>query len=121
MSDTKSQSFLSILNLPTEILRKIFSFLVRVPPPNSKATLPCPQIFTIRSVCRKFRMVANELPFWCAGNVHFFDLIPKRLHQYYNTEEDWNSYEHHFLQLLYRDSHLVQCLERRSHWQFKSL
>jgi hypothetical protein len=93
-----------ILTLPFELLSRIILDALPVEPVNDLKTVP---LMRIRSVCRRFRMVANQLPIW-------FD----------DSEEDedldrlpCDAWVASFVQLLLQDQHLLECLERKTEWK----
>jgi F-box domain len=65
----------SILTLPHEVLERTFSLLpfydVVWHTKDNGAPRTLPQIQVLRSVSRKFRYVANLLPFWLAEDLNF--------------------------------------------------
>jgi hypothetical protein len=116
MSETSpppSASFTS--RMPNELLQLVFSFI-----PDAQlfdSYDPCysnnvSQELILRSVCRCFRAIVNESGFWLAQNFNFPSLLKKRLNHQAEGE---------FLRTLFRDRHLVQCLQRKTMWTFDSL
>ena len=76
------------------------------------------EIIGIRSTCRRFRAISNELAFWYNEDFDLLDLILHR--EWYDpieVHEDCQA----FLKVLLSDEHLVQCLARRSNWLFRNL
>lgn len=73
-------------------------------------------LFRLRSTCRKFRTLVNELPFWFDGNFRLVEMIPRP-----RTYDDGEKFEVAFLRLLFQDPYLVQCLERRTSWHFQNV
>jgi hypothetical protein len=113
-----------ILNLPNEILRHILTmYLVRprygspLESNNESSYRYHAPAMTIRAVCRQFREVANELPFWYQDDFDLLDLLPRR--QYPNVRS--SSSEESFLKVVLADNHLVETLQRKTHWNFRSL
>jgi hypothetical protein len=110
------------MRLPTEILTEIFNCLLPpYPHPNPTYTTPwspIENILAIRSTCRSFRTIANNLPFWYDDRYNSIHFIP--------TEKDGRNvsnyvseiYHFKFLKTLFNDAQLVQCLSRRKTWQF---
>ena len=115
------------MTLPNELLRHILSNVLAQPehptcwgelPTNlfddDARPAPTPAL-TIRSVCHRFRAIANELPFWYDGD---FDLL-KLLPEYRGPNSDIQ--DEKFLQALFTDDHLVECLRRKTQWEFRHL
>jgi hypothetical protein len=108
------------MSLPNELLREIFqhthpihSTLETGPGPSHEAwrrTLAL--IFVLRSVCRRFRAVANELSYWTDERSMFEDIIPKC----WRYADDQN--ETIFLETLLADRHLACTLSNRHSWSF---
>ena len=99
-----------IMKLPSEILLEIFMYF---DPSGDKPRYSrgLPMVFLIRMVCRWFRIIANEMPFWCDKDFNLVDLMPRSI---------LRLGEYRFLQVLLRDQELVQCLTRRQVWRFRS-
>jgi hypothetical protein len=114
-----------ILNLPNEILRHILSiYLVRPRHHGVRLLTDDKPIYeyhapamTIRVVCRRFRAVADELPFWYDDDFDLLDLLPRR----YFANVRSSSEEESFLKILFADNHLVETLQYKTHWTFRSL
>jgi hypothetical protein len=108
------------MELPNEILMLIFDLFapVVVIHPETCGSIPS-EIFGLRSTCRRFRALVNELPFWFDPNFKVVEVIPPR--QQWSTDLDWEGYDAGFLRLIFQDRHLVQCLARRTRWHFKNL
>jgi hypothetical protein len=108
-----------ILNLPNEILNETFSYIhTPIASRHYVGEGRFSEIFGIRSVCRRFRAVSNELSFWYDENFDLLDLIPNRKwHDYVKLHRDCEA----FLKVLLSDNHLVQSLARRSSWHFENL
>lgn len=96
--------------LPEELLYEILYYVLE----NSEYMVRVPRrspILIIRSVCRTFRIIADELPFWYQDDFDFLSLLPRtRIRQGEN-----------FLKDLFIDHHLVKCLEWKKHWYFQSI
>lgn len=111
----------TIMTLPNELLRQILSLVLAQPEhptfcvphliDDALNSAPAPAL-TIRSVCRRFRAIANELPFWYAGEFDLLNLLPE--FRAPNSDEK-------FLQALFTDNHLVECLQRKTKWKFRNL
>jgi F-box-like len=103
-----------ILSLPPELLTKILSYIL---PTgflrygfgdgllDSLKTLG-----TIRSVCRRIRCVADNLPFWYDKDFEFESLYPG---SYYRNRKEAAQY----LEGMLADSHLRHCLSRKREWR----
>jgi hypothetical protein len=113
----------SILTIPTEILTDILSIVVpSLWPPglgrefNVTTKLNQSPFHTLRSTCRTFRWIVDDLPFWKGNN---FDIgcIDK---YYYDGARPFNfqmySDSTHYLEVLLSDPHLQQCLGRKTRW-----
>jgi hypothetical protein len=96
-----------ILQLPNDILNKIFSFLI---PPSSQFWGNRHPILTLRQVCRPFRAMANELTFWCTDDFDFSQIDPKGQQPHLD-----------FIVLLIQDRHLASCIGEKRVWKFRSL
>lgn len=112
----RPKNTLHILDLPHEILYSILSYvcgdghLV-------DATLEWPKlsdspVMTIRAVCRTFRVIAAQLPFWFKDEFSLLSLVTN-----YNLGE-WVTmvYFHELLE----DPFLVEQLKRKTGWSFGS-
>jgi|SRR5271170_6644118 len=110
----------SIMNLPAEILMMIFDFFTPrvIIHPETRGQCWC-VLFSLRSTCRRFRALVNELPIWFDSNFKLVEVIPGRRSWF--TNDGPEEYDAGFLRLLFQDQHLVQCLERRTSWHFKNL
>jgi len=62
---------------------------------------------TIRSVCRQFRFIADELPFWWDDE---FDLL--NLKPVCNSDVE----DAKFLSTIFEDQHVVHSVSKRKHW-----
>src|SRR5271169_1145101 len=114
MSQTSSPPSTSfIFRAPNEILQLIFSFI-----PDAqyfdfydpyyferKEKHTVAQELILRSVCRRFRAIVNESDFWLALNFRFSSLLKRML----SARE-----EGVFLMTLFKDRHLVKCLQRKT-------
>ena len=114
----------SILSLPNEILLQILSIVLDHPNhPSDQDEFPT-DIFrqhpkpaptptlVIRAVCRTFRAISNELPFWIDPAFDFTNLLSR-----HNVS---TSHQQTFLKSLFSDTHLVQRLQKRTHWEFRN-
>ena len=73
-------SLTSILDLPNEVLNEILSYVVsdhhaRVEFHDGHRWHSLPQVLVLGSVCRQFRVVVFELPFWYQSEFEFRNLI----------------------------------------------
>lgn len=95
-----------ILALPFELLSRIILLALPLEQVNELKTVP---LMRIRSVCRRFRMVANQLPIWFDDSEgdEDFDRLPYA----------WAAL---FVQLLLQDQQLLECLERKTEWKVDS-
>jgi hypothetical protein len=120
VQNSSSSSMTSpILNLPNEVLNEAFSY-IHTPAPARRYLGEglFSEIFGIRSACRRFRVVSNELSFWYDENFDLLELIPNRKwHDHVKLHRDCDA----FLNVLLSDKHLVQSLARRSRWRFHNL
>jgi hypothetical protein len=108
-----------ILNLPNEILNETFKY-IRTPITVQRCVGEghFSEIFGIRSVCRRFRAVSNEMSFWYDEDFDLLDLIPDR--PWFDPADVHRDCQA-FLKVLFSDKHLVQSLARRSIWRFENL
>lgn len=123
-----------ILRLPNELLGEIFSYITPFPVMSNSFcrrfdfSKPSP-VFSIRSTCRRFRAVCNELDFWRDDDrFDLVDLIHRSRVEsssqgelVCNPQFDLKSQYEHFFSTLLADEHLLQCLQRKSYWRFNSL
>ena len=121
MSKTSSPpSTCFISRAPNELLQLIFSFIpdAQYFDPydpyysDSEGNHKVAQELILRSVCRRFRAIVNESDFWLAQNFEFASLLKRRLN-------NWEEGE--FLRTLFKDRHLVKCLQRKTAWTFGNL
>jgi hypothetical protein len=108
------------MSLPNELLREIFEYTDPFlsdyetgpgePPTFIRRAVAL--IFVLRSVCRRFRAVANELSYWTDETTIFADIIPSC----WTSCEDQN--EAIFLKTLLADRHLARTLSNRHSWSF---
>jgi hypothetical protein len=120
-----------ISNIPSEVLQIILA--LAVPEPEKTVfrrdgpiqyrkkprygTSQLWQLLLLRSVCRRFRAVANELSIWFSGD---FELLRSNYANGANqVQRDLR--EGRIMKALVADSHLVQSLGRRAEWTFQSL
>ena len=106
----------SILILPNEILREIFSLLS----PDSRVCFvddggkhDLAQIFILRSVSRRFRTIYYDLDFWYNDKSDFSELLPS------NGNQQLQSLR--FFSQLYGDENLAPRFSRKAEWTFSSL
>ena len=91
-----------VLKLPYELIFQILSLALPRPAP------PRP-VHAVRSVCKAFRFIANQLPFWLEENFTFEALTrPYRANRGSVSE---------FIQIMLQDAHLVECLNRKKSWK----
>jgi hypothetical protein len=110
----------SILILPDEVLRETFSHVLTPVTVSSHTTgkFQFSDIISIRSVCRRFRAVFNELPFWYDGDFDLLDLISNREWLYpIELFEDCRA----FLEDLLSERQLIERFVLRSKWRFRNL
>jgi hypothetical protein len=129
----------SILNLPYEILHQILSFAVpSIKPEGGKdqpEILSQSPFHAVRSTCRTFRHVVDELPFWMHDDFniaeinHSFPTEEEALYQN-GSDSDESIYadsENEFgedmsrLKVLLSDRHLQGCLRGKMNWFCDSL
>jgi hypothetical protein len=120
-----------ILSLPNEVLHEILEYVV-VPlfpyrfdsfSPHSHFN----RISRIRTVCRRFRAIANELSFWYKEDLDLVNLISLcknldrlRFNPWAGAGDILHAHKE-FLDTIFTDRHLVRVLARRSTWHFDSL
>ena len=93
-----------ILTLPNELLYNILSLVL----PSASLNLP---VLTVRSVCKTFRLIADQLPFWYEEDFHFHN-IDRHLCLRRTPS---------FVETLLKDPHLVECLSRKTSWSVHSI
>jgi len=79
---------------------------------NREIKLKFSPALTIRSVCRQFRAVAADLPFWWDDE---FDLLSLKSVRKSHDEDS------KFLNALFEDPHIVQSVSKRKHWHIHDL
>ena len=107
----------SILILPNEILREIFSLL----PPYDRVRFTddddeehdLAQILVLRSVSRRFRALYYGLDFWYNDNSDFSKLLP--------SNDDKQLQPVRFFSQLYGDENFARRFSRKPGWIFSSL
>src|SRR5579871_6894574 len=109
----------SIMILPNEILREIFSFMIPISIWGNIDDDNRRHIFTLRSVCRTFRALVNSLDFWWYPQFDLFDLMPGESSRWH-TPEIRDARGSAFFDVLFQDSHLAERLGRRKGWNFTS-
>lgn len=130
-SQHETQPLSPIFRLPTDLLFDILSLVVpfvsplgfqppcegRVTPKITESPLHC-----VRSTCRDFRRIADQLPFWYADDFDISDILkfePKSS----ASKMTWGTkisdpvppYSP-YLEVILSDSHLQRCLDRKTHW-----
>ena len=108
---TESISPAPIFRLPREVLFAILSLVVPSLRPNGwPKTLRDSPFHVIRSTCRIFRRLADELPFWDRDNFDFQREAIVFSRARWSTES--------VVQLLVSDTHLQQRLSSKTGWYF---
>jgi hypothetical protein len=107
------------MQLPNELLREIFSYLI-VSPGFSHTIKDSYRrdFFTLRSVCRTFRALVNELDFWWDEEFELVALLPYD-HKLYSAEIELR--HGNFLTELLEDRQLIEWLGRRPSWRFTNM
>jgi hypothetical protein len=91
---------------------------------------PLPEILALRQTCQLFRNLIYELDVWYEPNIQLGQLRNNQRVQYAFPADDnpyvdyieLDSQERAFLEALFNDKYLVDCLgRRRTLWKFKSL
>lgn len=113
-----AQTSLMLNMLPPELLLMIFAYFApaRNVLPDQEYWLDRSDLFAIRSTCRAFRYMANELLFWVDDDFRVVETIPRRLSIYDDERSDAT-----FLEIILSDRHLLACLARRKVWHFKNI
>src|SRR5271169_6318127 len=96
-----------ILNLPNEILDEIFCNVASCFPPFDDRP-DYVQILKLRSVCRTFRTITNDMLFWSKADLDIVQLLSR----YPGPDElcqKLGNYES-FIKTIFADTHLVQSL-----------
>jgi hypothetical protein len=109
-----------ILRLPLEILSSIL--LLAVPSihrrgfPRCLSKLADSPFHSVRSTCRTFRWIVNELPFWNDKALRIGHLADNVLCPESFTAQDWTDRYKRWLEVYLSDPHLQQCLSRKRDW-----
>jgi hypothetical protein len=113
-----AQTSLMLNLLPPELLLMIFAYFApaRNQLPDQEYWLDRSDLFAVRSTCRAFRFIANELLFWVDDDFRVVETIPRRLSSF---EDD--SFDATFLELILSDRHLLASLAKRKVWHFKNI
>ena len=126
MSSSADRAF--ITRLPAELLAAILNefdvFLTGEGKPDLSIDHPPralhPDLVALRSVCRLFRIMVYEMPFWYVEDVHITALlpsVPNWIESHYNYSR-WEKEVVGF-QIHLQDQLFVCCLGKRSKWRFK--
>jgi hypothetical protein len=114
------QNSCPILTLPYELLEQILSYVLENPIypshiPTCELTLwdLTSPILICRSVCRRIRMITNQVHWWQPESFNFLILYPGVIRKNKSTVA--------WLKALFADSHLVQCLSQKTHWRITGL
>lgn len=111
----------SILDLPNELLNETLSYIVsdhhaRVEFHDSGRWHSLPQILVLSSVCRQFRVVVFDLPFWYQSEFEFRNLV------YPNTGNGhWSALENaelKLIQIFLNNEDLVHRFALKTDWKF---
>ena len=107
----------SILRLPNEILHSILSVFCMTPTNkwSRNPRMADSPILTARSVCRRFRAIAAELPLWFDAEFDMFSLRPSPGCNLVETETT------KFLAALLADRYLAESLARKTGWYLPNL
>jgi hypothetical protein len=119
-------SYCPILELPDELLYYILSYsldslaedrlkkwdlithFMQIP------IAPPPKLaLVLRAVCRHFRALVNDMPFWHSVGFDPTSFLPP------TRQSTWD--QQLFLHLLFLDRHLADNLGRKSHWMFSTV
>jgi hypothetical protein len=121
--DHQTNTTCYILSIPNEVLSRIFEYVGpfytvsnRFLPFSAKDhNERYNEIFPLRSVCRTFRAIVNELPFWCNEDLDLINLVSPKVFEKNST---FNVSPHFFLKVLLADKHLRHQLSKRRSWWF---
>ena len=104
------------MTLPNEILQEIFALFDPSCTDNPVGNVRT--IFKIRTVCRRFRTITNEMRFWCDDNFPLVKIVPDGS---FHRETSRDRIQNLFFKTFLKDQGLVQCLGKRSTWHFQNL
>lgn len=110
-----------LLGVPNELLTEIFENLLHFSDWNESTDhndSVAFVVFSIRSVCRRFRAVVNEMNFWHADDFQFVCLMPLDEIDEMGSQESRLRDVVELFHDLTDDQHLVQCLAHKSMWTF---
>jgi len=125
MSSSADRAF--ITRLPAELLAAILNefdvFLTFRVNRNSIHHPPRtlhPDLVALRSVCRLFRMMVYEMPFWYVEDVNITALLPSSPY-WFDSHDNYSHWENEVRQLgiHLEDQLFVRCLGKRTKWRFK--
>jgi hypothetical protein len=107
--------------LPNEVWRTVFSHLPNPVDKNEqweplnldteRDRLVLEPILVLRQVCRVFRAIINDLPFWLAAEFDLVSLIS-------NCEGDHGPLEFRFVKALLTDGDLLETFQKKTSWTF---
>jgi hypothetical protein len=110
-----------ILRLPAELLFEILSLAVPsllpegFEPRTYLTSLKRSPFHSVRSTCRTFRLIVDELPFW---NDNTFDIGEiEKFHRHRSTDEALSVWPSAKTQVLLSDANLPRCLSRKTGWR----
>jgi hypothetical protein len=106
------------MSLPNELLRQSFSYVIPIDRWGTLDDGTRRDFFSLRSVCRTFRAVIDGLDFWCDPQFEYADLIR---YQDDVSQQEREASQVEFLNILFRNSLLVECIGRRGKWRFTTL
>ena len=118
------------MHFPLELLDEILKqFDVFITARNQEPEFPTdhppralhPDIISIRSVCRQFRVLVYEMPFWYTEDVHITALLPGFKNFWWSTHNDYSEWQSEVraLEEHLRDQLFIHALGRRKTWRFK--
>jgi hypothetical protein len=130
-SQHEAQPLPPICRLPIELLSDILSLVVPsvIPPDfqphrrrfnrNHPAKIIESPFHCVRSTCRTFRRIADQLPFWSVDDFDINDILnfePERSGPSLFGPEDTLPPYSPYLEAVLADSHLQGCLDRKTSW-----
>src|SRR5271169_7039750 len=107
-----------ILKLPNEVLAEILSTVIQSAksPAENRHTYKFSNhpFYSIRSVCRRFRFIVAEFPFWTDPDFNILSLQPLK-NRRSEDEENYKTWMFH--QDLLKDRYIVSHLQQRTNWR----
>src|SRR5271170_4724929 len=114
-ASTASASIAYFERVPNEVLHLILSFVIIQGVLDPHPNFECHQLFVLRWVSRRFRMITNQLEIWHA------DEFNDEFAYIFNCGRSNCLKEAQFLRILLNDPELGRSLSRRTCWEFENI